>query len=500
MPRRTFYRRLKEYGRSSVYAARDGEREVALKVLHADLSVDDKQIERFVAEAERMRTVTHHALVPVLGAGCLPGGRPFIVMPRLKGRSLASRLTDGPLPLGRALALFEDVARAVAALHAVGLVHRDIKPENVFWLEQEDRLVLLDLGIAREIAGAPSTTTRAGFQRGTPAYMAPERLFGQSATVASDLYELGLLLCLMLTARLPWDEGDAMGRVTPKLSADDRSSMTPQLAAVILDALSFDAGRRPASASTLLERVQAASAQPLSHRTPAAFAPTTLHAQHTPALAPSVATASPAPPSSPRARGAAIALGTFVLGAGLAAGLAFGVPALRARSSAPAASPPEPPEAAPASASGEVDASSSAIALALSPAPLAPSSAGSAEPLSSAASAASVASASVKPSAPPIKEGTLPPGAIESRVRARMGAMGGCVTGEMKEASLQTVGVALNFWIGTNGTVTSASGKSKDVSRAAVDCVVGHIRGIAFPMPEGGPVNVIMPVRFNASR
>ncbi|NUP05913.1 MAG: protein kinase [Polyangiaceae bacterium] len=302
---------LGEGGSAIVYAAKDGERSIALKVLRPDVGLDAREVDRFLEEADTMRKVQHRALVPVLRAGLLPGGRPYIAMPRLRGCTLAERLTKGRLPLERALALFDDVAGAVAKLHDAGLVHRDIKPENVFWLEDEDRLVLLDLGIARDTSGLPSTTTRAGMMRGTPAYMAPERFFGKSATIRSDVYELALLLYAMLTGTLPWEEGDARGRVDPTPPSSHGVQLPVLLTQTILDSLSMDVERRPASISALLQRIREAvsiahAPTVLTPFTPPSPQPT--RAPHdvitlpaTNAHAPVVGVSAPPPPMSPRA-------------------------------------------------------------------------------------------------------------------------------------------------------------------------------------------------------
>jgi serine/threonine-protein kinase len=267
---------LGEGGSSVVYAARWGAREVALKVIQSEGPVTEADRTRFLAEAERMQRVVHSSLISLLGAGFLPDGRPFIAMPRLRGRTLADH--SAPIAIEQALALFEDVVHGVSALHAAGLVHRDIKPQNIMWVEPEDRLVLLDLGIAREIDASPSTTTRAGFSRGTPAYMAPERLFGQSATLRSDLYELALVLVVMLLGRLPWEEGDPQGRMLPDLSASGpNGALIPQaLAPTLARALSLDVERRPTSASELLAWIVEAH-PPTQKRFNLATAPTELH-------------------------------------------------------------------------------------------------------------------------------------------------------------------------------------------------------------------------------
>lgn len=254
--------KLGEGGSAFVYAAKDGDREVALKVLRDDVGLDSREVDRFLDEADRMRRLRHPALVSVVRAGLLPGGRPYIAMPRLVGRSLADRLTSGPIPLPQALALFADVASAVSLLHESGLIHRDIKPENVFNLEPENRLVLLDLGIARDASGVPSTTTRAGMMRGTPAYMAPERLFGKQASIRSDVYELTLLLYAMLTTCLPWDEGDARGRVDPVLPAQRGVHVPAGIVAVLLKGLSFDVDKRLPTVGALMEELQQVGSLP----------------------------------------------------------------------------------------------------------------------------------------------------------------------------------------------------------------------------------------------
>lgn len=269
---------LGEGGSSIVYSARLGSEEVALKVIQSEGPISDSERSRFLDEAERMRRVFHPALVSLIGAGFLPDGRPYIAMPRLRGTTLAAR-SVAPIPVERALQLFEDLARAVGTLHAAGLVHRDIKPQNVFWVVPEDRLILLDLGIAREIDAEPSTTTRAGFSRGTPAYMAPERLFGHPASIRSDLYELTLVLVVMLLGRLPWEEGDPQARLLPTLSGEGAQHIPAPLVATLEGALALDVERRPGSVEELLDRLQ--RAQPSTLRVgrldDVAHAPTELH-------------------------------------------------------------------------------------------------------------------------------------------------------------------------------------------------------------------------------
>ncbi len=265
---------LGEGGSGVVYAVTRGGAALALKVLRPDLALTDREIKAFLVEAERMRRVAHPSLVPVIDAGTLPDGRPFLAMPHLRGESLAARLTRGALPPLHALALFDGLAGAVAALHDAGLVHRDIKPENILLLEGGERLVLLDLGIAREIDAPASTTTQAGMVRGTPAYMAPERFFGSPASVGTDLYELAVVLYLMLVGRLPWDSiHDARGRMFPRRPADAGVHIPEPLAQALIDALSTSVEVRPASVPAFLERVRRATDEPDVATAPTLLAP-----------------------------------------------------------------------------------------------------------------------------------------------------------------------------------------------------------------------------------
>ncbi|MCW5808585.1 MAG: serine/threonine protein kinase, partial [Deltaproteobacteria bacterium] len=238
-------------GSGIVYdAVRDGQR-VALKVLRPELVEEPRERKQFLAEAERLRSVAHPSVVKVLAAGELPDGRPYLAMERLEGETLARMLARGPLAAPLALALFEELAAATAAIHAQGLVHRDIKPENVLVVGGR-RAVLLDFGIAREVDAPRSTTTRAGNVRGTPAYMAPERFYGHPATIASDVYELAVTLYAMLAGRLPWsDVANPEARLTPAPLTD----VPRELDGEIRCALSTRAERRPASAAELCERV-----------------------------------------------------------------------------------------------------------------------------------------------------------------------------------------------------------------------------------------------------
>jgi serine/threonine protein kinase len=251
---------LGEGGSGIVYDATWGPRRVALKVMHESLAGTDRVRTQFLSEAQRLQTIAHPSVVKVLAVGELPDGRPYLAMERLEGETLAQVLGRGPLPLSQALELFGELCAAVGTLHEQGLVHRDLKPENVFIVGGASA-VLLDFGIAKELAAPASTTTMDGGVRGTPAYMAPERFFGQPAGVATDIYELAVILYAMLAGRLPWDDlADPEARLSPRPLVE-LASVPEELDIEIRRALSTRAQNRPASAIALRDAVgQAAGA------------------------------------------------------------------------------------------------------------------------------------------------------------------------------------------------------------------------------------------------
>jgi serine/threonine protein kinase len=249
---------LGEGGSGVVYDATWGPRRVALKVLHPSLVGTGKERAQFLTEAQRLQQIMHPSVVKVLAVGQLPDGRPYLAMERLEGETLASVIARGALSLARALEMFGELASAVHALHEQGLVHRDLKPENVF-VVADRHAVLLDFGIAKDLDAPASTTTQEGHVRGTPAYMAPERFFGGAAGVATDVYELALVLYVMLAGRPPWDDvADPEARLAPR-SLCELAAVPEALDVEIRRALSTRAQNRPPSAVSLLAAVRAAS-------------------------------------------------------------------------------------------------------------------------------------------------------------------------------------------------------------------------------------------------
>ena len=191
-------------GMGTVYRATDLRlgRWVAVKLLSGPLVEEDPaSVARFNREARSAARLTHSGVVKVYDAGSDDGTR-FIVMEYVDGRSLEAVLrSDAPLLPARAARIARQVADALAAAHAAGVVHRDIKPANVM-LTADDSVRVLDFGIARILGGTALTQTAAIV--GTASCMSPEQASGERADERSDIYSLGCVLYALLCGRPPF--------------------------------------------------------------------------------------------------------------------------------------------------------------------------------------------------------------------------------------------------------------------------------------------------------
>ncbi|HYX75949.1 MAG TPA: protein kinase, partial [Gaiellaceae bacterium] len=233
-------------GMSSVYRAHDRllERDVALKVLHEQYTVDGDYVERFRREARSVAQLSHPNIVTVIDRG-EQDGRQFIVFEYVDGENLKLLVERrGPLPEREAVDLTLQIARALGFAHEHGLVHRDVKPQNVL-LNGDGRAKVTDFGIARSL-DVQGGLTQTGTVLGTSDYIAPEQARGAKATVQSDVYSLGAMLYELLTGEVPFP-GDnfvavAMRHINEPVPSvrERRPDVSPRLDAVIRRAMAKD--------------------------------------------------------------------------------------------------------------------------------------------------------------------------------------------------------------------------------------------------------------------
>ena len=191
-------------GMGAVYRARDLrlKRTVALKLMGPELAADEPFRARFAREAELAMALEHPNVVPIHDAGEVDG-QLYLVMRFVEGTDLRVLLREeGALPPRRALAIVSQIANALDAAHANGLVHRDVKPSNVL-LDRNEHAYLADFGLTRRVAedGAQFTGARS---LGTPAYLAPEQIDGRPVDGRADVYSLGCLLYECLAGEPPF--------------------------------------------------------------------------------------------------------------------------------------------------------------------------------------------------------------------------------------------------------------------------------------------------------
>jgi len=195
--------RIAHGGMATVYLATDTrlDREVALKVMHADLARDADFVARFIGEAKSVAKLSHPNIVGVYDQGA-DGQYLYLVMEYVPGRTLRELLRErGWLPWQEALSVMDPVLAGLAAAHQAGIVHRDVKPENVL-ITADGRVKVVDFGLAR--ASAAVGNTRAGMIIGSVNYIAPEQVTGAPSDARTDVYAAGILLFEMLTGRQPF--------------------------------------------------------------------------------------------------------------------------------------------------------------------------------------------------------------------------------------------------------------------------------------------------------
>jgi serine/threonine protein kinase len=245
---------LGEGAAGAVYRAAGPHGEVAVKVLRATDPVSRRRFER---EARVAAQAASSHLVPILEVG-----DGYFVMPLYALGSLAGKIRrDGALPLPSVTRIAAELAQALDALHALGIVHRDVKPSNV--LLSDDGAMLADFGLAR--GDGATQLTRDGQLVGSAHYLAPELIEGHPATPASDIYALGCLLYECVTAAPPFtgradaELGYAHLMEAPADPRTRRRDLSGDVAEALLSPLEKDPGSRPTSATALARMLHLAS-------------------------------------------------------------------------------------------------------------------------------------------------------------------------------------------------------------------------------------------------
>jgi serine/threonine-protein kinase len=254
-------------GMGVVYRARDEhlERDVALKVLPDGALADEAARSRFHREALSLSRLNHPNIEAVYDFDTQEGVD-FLVLEYVPGVTLSDRLAEGPLPGSEILALGRQLADALAAAHARGVIHRDLKPQNLR-VTPEAFLKVLDFGLARLLEPADSAApTRTAIETrgpaGTPPYMAPEQLRGESADARTDIYGAGAVLYEMATGRRPFGEAsgavlsDAILHQTPRPPSEVNPQVPGELSRIILRALAKRPAERQQSARELRDELE----------------------------------------------------------------------------------------------------------------------------------------------------------------------------------------------------------------------------------------------------
>jgi serine/threonine protein kinase len=303
-------------GMADVHRARDLvlDRFVAVKTLRVHAEGAGAR-ERFVGEARTLARLSHPGLVTVLDAG-IDGERPYLVMELVDGPTLSRRIGDiGPFEELEVRALGRQLAGALAHAHAHGVIHRDVKPSNIL-IHPDGRVVLTDFGIAQLLTDSARHTST-GEVIGSPAYLAPEQVNGETATPAVDIYALGLVLLEATTGRRVY-EGPPIEAAIARLTNPPAIpvSVGRDLRTVLQEMTTLDPNLRPSAAD-----VAAALAVPQSSPGLTPGAPTTVSDSATSIMSAPQTIVMTAPVAAGRRRRRGLLIGSVAATVAVAAGL-----------------------------------------------------------------------------------------------------------------------------------------------------------------------------------
>jgi serine/threonine protein kinase len=241
-----------------VYRARRGERVVAMKVIAPELSEDREFRIRFEREYEAEVSIRHPNVVRVYGAGA-KDGRLFVTMQYIEGEDLASMLRRGRLAPALAARVIAQVADALDAAHARGIVHRDVKPANVLIEGEGEAMhcILTDFGLMKNVATTAAPLTRAGSFLGSCDYAAPEQLLGERIDARVDVYALGCMLYQAVTGVVPFPRPVSAATMLahmdepPPVVSEHAPDAPPALDDVVRTAMAKDPDERYPTAGAL---------------------------------------------------------------------------------------------------------------------------------------------------------------------------------------------------------------------------------------------------------
>jgi serine/threonine protein kinase len=241
-------------GMASIFRAtdlRDG-RAVAIKVPHPEMESDIVLFERFQREDEIGRKLDHPGVVKVYSDD--DRSQFYMVMEWVEGRLLRQILNEQrPLSIDRAVRIATGIADALDYIHNHGVVHRDLKPENIM-VDAEDRIKLIDFGIASNQGARRITFAKFSQTMGTPDYISPEQVKGKRGDARSDIYALGVMLYEMLTGKVPFTGSNPFAIMNDRLlnnpepPREINPEISPQLQEIVYRALERDPRNRYASA------------------------------------------------------------------------------------------------------------------------------------------------------------------------------------------------------------------------------------------------------------
>lgn len=265
---------LGQGGMGRVYKAydKDLDRTVALKVVRQGMMGEVDALKRFKQELVLASKISHKNILRIHDMGEV-GDTKFITMAYVEGQDLHGILRDNPkLPLDRILRYATQLAEALAAAHAEGVVHRDLKPQNIL-VNKEDQIFVSDFGLAKSFEEGAIGMTRTGAFLGTPRYMSPEQVEGKPADQRSDLYAYGLMLYEMVTGDVPFTGETTLKVMYQRIQEKPKSpkllnpSLPNWLVRIIMRCLEKDPAARYQSAYEILADLQGSKSSSSASRT-----------------------------------------------------------------------------------------------------------------------------------------------------------------------------------------------------------------------------------------